>query len=643
MTTHRVAVLMLWSAGAALAQQGLLRSDAWTGSLDVRNRWVSDIGGSSQAYRSVVNLGEGPRLFDVDLRFSRPGARWADSASLTMNSWGGDPYNTVHFAVEKKGLYDLRFDYRNIAYFNDLPSFANPLLGDGVTLSQRSLDTQRRQMEVDLELWPTRTFSPFVGVSSYSGRGRGVTTFVSGGNEFAVDTDLDDQLLTARGGVTASGERWSLILEQGFTDFSDGQEVSWDRSPNLGNRKFPLLGQDLVLDRLLQQYAADGRGLFSRAVVQARPWSRLAVTGQFIYSQPKINVTQEAAPEGEFVYLPLLAPYSFALERSVAQASRPRSSGNWTTEIRLHRRLRMVQSWYTDQFHVAGSAAISQILNTTPELSIEDQLDRRLVLDYNQNQVDLIFEPDRRISIRAGHRYAWGDAETPPPSFDLRPEPKTRGAMRRHVGLASVAARLAGGRLRIGVQAEVSSASEIYFRTGLRDYWRGKLRASYRILPTLTVQSSFTAFENHNDDSQIELDTKSQQLSAGFSWTPRAQRDWSVAADYTRSTLTSKVLTIQLPFYGTDFAHYRDDGHFGSVYIQTGLVYSVRLQAGGSLFIGSGSRPTRFYTPQVELDGRVSERVRWVGEWRWYGFSETVYPVEDFRTHTFSAGIRLSL
>ncbi len=110
MTTHRVAVLMLWSVGAAPAQQGLLQSDAWTGSIDVRNRWVSDIAGNSQVYRSVVNLGEGPRLFDANLRFSRPGSRWADSASLSMNSWGGDPYNTVHFAAEKKGLYDLRFD-----------------------------------------------------------------------------------------------------------------------------------------------------------------------------------------------------------------------------------------------------------------------------------------------------------------------------------------------------------------------------------------------------------------------------------------------------------------------------------------------------------------------------------------------------
>ena len=67
------------------------------------------------------------------------------------------------------------------------------------------------------------------------------------------------------------------------------------------------------------------------------------------------------------------------------------------------------------------------------------------------------------------------------------------------------------------------------------------------------------------------------------------------------------------------------------------------MKAGGSLFVSSGSRPTRFYTPHVELDGRLGERLRWVGEWKWYGFSETIFALESFRTHTISAGLRFSV
>jgi hypothetical protein len=637
MTLHRALLLLLCSAGSAAAQ-----SDVWSGSLDLRNRWVTDVSGSSQTYRSVVNLGEGPRLFDADLLFSRPGARWADDAFLTLNSWGGDPYNTARFGAEKKGLYDLRMDYRNIAYFNNLPSFANPLLDSGVTLSQRAYDINRRQFDVALHLWPGRRWSPFANLSRSSGDGRGVTIFVSDADEFAVDADIEDRLLTARAGLTASGKRWSVTAEQGASDFTDSQAVYWNGDTNPGNRRTPFVGRDLALNQLLQQYAVDGSGLFSRAIVQAQPWSRLSLTGQFLYSQPKIDVTQRSEAEGQLVHLPFLAPYSLFTEQSVAQASRPRPSANWSTELRLNRRVRIIQSWYTDRLHVAASAAVTQLFNIAPELVIEDVSAPRLAVSYSRNQTDLVFEPDPRFSIRAGHRYVWGEAQTTAPEFDLRLEPKAQAALRRHVGLASAAARLLEGRLRVGLQAEYSPGSQAYFRTALDRYRRVKLRASYRLFPTLTLLSSLTHFRNRNDDPEIDLETESRQFSAGFSWAPQGS-DFSVVADYTRSSLTSRILAIQLPFFGTDFANYQDEGHAGSLYLQTAAARGTRLKAGGSLFVGSGSRPTRFYTPQVELDGRLSERIRWVGEWKWYGFGEKLYPVEDFRTHTVSAGVRFSL
>ncbi len=44
---------------------------------------------------------------------------------------GGDPYNTLRVDVQKNGWYRLTADYRSIAYFNFLPTFANPALNQG--------------------------------------------------------------------------------------------------------------------------------------------------------------------------------------------------------------------------------------------------------------------------------------------------------------------------------------------------------------------------------------------------------------------------------------------------------------------------------------------------------------------------------
>src|SRR5689334_12386698 len=64
-----------------------------TGSVDVGYRWLTDIRGNFQSYRSIINLGEGPKLFGAD--FVLQGKRFFDRVDVNGFGWGGDPYNTV--------------------------------------------------------------------------------------------------------------------------------------------------------------------------------------------------------------------------------------------------------------------------------------------------------------------------------------------------------------------------------------------------------------------------------------------------------------------------------------------------------------------------------------------------------------------
>src|SRR5262249_25551838 len=102
-------------------------AEQWlTGSIDFGYRWVTDVRGNFQQYRSVVNLAEGPKLFGVDFTLTDPKHRLFDRLDARAYGWGGDPYNTAHVNARKQGIYDFNFDYRNIAYFNAVPTFANP-------------------------------------------------------------------------------------------------------------------------------------------------------------------------------------------------------------------------------------------------------------------------------------------------------------------------------------------------------------------------------------------------------------------------------------------------------------------------------------------------------------------------------------
>src|SRR6185295_6393226 len=156
-STMRLASLLFISiamlAQTAPEEKPVPAERSLTGSVDLGYRWISGVGGSFDTYRSIVDLGEGPKLFGVDLTLAQPGNKFFDRAEIHGNNWG-DPYNTARARIVKTGIYDFSADYRNIAYFNFLPSFANPLIDRGVILNERSFDIHRRMANFNLELRP---------------------------------------------------------------------------------------------------------------------------------------------------------------------------------------------------------------------------------------------------------------------------------------------------------------------------------------------------------------------------------------------------------------------------------------------------------------------------------------------------------
>ena len=91
---------------------------------------------------------------------------------------------------------------------------------------------------------------------------------------------------------------------------------------------------------------------------------------------------------------------------------------------------------------------------------------------------------------------------------------------------------------------------------------------------------------------------------------------------------------------------YRENSHIITSLVNVDLPQihklSPKLTAGGSFFLSSGSRPTNYYQPNAKLSLPMGKKVSWFAEWRYYGFAEPFYSYEDFRTHTITAGVRIS-
>ncbi len=173
-----------------------------------------------------MNLGSGPKLLGTDFTITDPKHRLFDQIRVRAYSWGDEPYETFHLDARKSKLYDFNADYRDLAYFNYLPSYADPLLSTrGIVLNEQSFDTRRHFGSFSLDLLPGNWIIPYFAYDRDSGSGRGATTFVSDANEFPVPNTMYDRTSLYRGGVRIELKRFHVTLEEGGTTFRNNQAV----------------------------------------------------------------------------------------------------------------------------------------------------------------------------------------------------------------------------------------------------------------------------------------------------------------------------------------------------------------------------------------------------------------------------------
>ena len=621
------------------------------GSFDFGYRWVA-LGGSPQSYRSVVNLGEGPKLIGLEFTILNPKKRGFDRLSARANGWGGDPYNTAHLDVSKRAIYDFSADYRDIAYFNALPTFANPLAPAG--FNEQSFDTHRRMAKIDLTLFPGRHVIPYLSFDRNSGYGHGVTTWVQDANdEFAVPTLQRDSSNNYRGGVRLEFNRYHLTLEEGGTTFKNDDQASAS-GVNPGDRTTLLSGQTLVLNTLQQAYGIRGTSKYSKLLVTVSPSSWIDLSGQFLYSEPKTNIQYTDGAVGNFALLSSLLFYSGQRDLGTGAANAPHVSGNAGFELRPFKRLRIVESWITDHYHDAAFSLVAeQILftgtlpgertGTIPGQTLTSAMNALEVVNNNQEQVDVLLDVTSKLTLRGGFRHVWGDASVRAGLIDPL-GPQIGGELSRNVGLAGLTFR-PSQRFSLNLDYEGAATDRTYFRTSLYNYQRVRARARYQLNAALSVQANFTLLNNQNPTPGIQNDFQSRDNSVSLYWTPGGGKRISVVAEYDRSSMRSNVDYLGL-FFAPGVSSYLDNAHTASSTVDLALPtiagMAPKISMGGSLMISNGTRSSRYYQPLGRLSLPLQKHVSWNTEWRWYGFGEQLYLFEGFRAHVFMTGLRLT-
>ncbi len=610
-----------------------------TGWIDLGYRWDTGVGGSFDTYRSIINLGSGPKLLGTDFTLADPKHRFFDTIQVRADTWGDEPSSAVHLEAKKSGVYDFNADYRDFAYYNFLPSYADPLLSSGVVLDEQSFDTRRKIAALSLDIRPGHWWTPYFGWDHDSSSGTGATVFVSDGNNYPVPNTLRDSTDLYRGGVRFEKPHFHVTLEEGGTAFKSDQSLYQNPgSTNYGNFSGPIFGQTLDLTSLLATYGIGGSSAYSKALLTANPTSWLDIYGQFLYSQPATNVQYQQTDAGNLYLQSQILFYSSEQNLTNAAAEQPHTSGSLGAEIRPTKRLRIVESWLTDRLHDAGSA------ESTQSLLLASVLATTLASNYSQEAVDVFYQATQKLTLRGGYRYVWGDASyafLPPAGLASSAEEQ----LRQNIGVGSATFR-PSQKISITGEVEGASSSGVYFRTSLYNYQKVRAQVHYQPLPSLSVSADFTLLNNQNPLAGTNYDYSSSQESLSLYWAPKSSKIFDIQGTYSRSDLRSNIDYLDPGTLSQQVSRYRDNAHTGTALIDLtwphGKRFTPKLAAGGSFFISSGSAPTSYYQPQAKLWLPLGKHMSWFSEWRYYGYGEAFLLYEGFRTHLVTTGVRFT-
>jgi hypothetical protein len=618
------------------------------GTIDLGARWVSGVGGDMDTYRSIVNLDSGFRLVNLDLKFDPPPKdnNVADSFILQLHDIG-DPYNSVRLDMKRNRIYEFTGSYFNIAYFNDLPSYANPTLATtGAFLDQRAYDTQVRNFSNELVLFPGYWFQPYVAYERNSEFGTGISDLVeSTQNNYPLVNQVQWGQSTFRGGVRIQLPKFHATFEQGATAFKDDEGL-YTNGPGLGDRTSPYLGQQLSLNDAWAAYYVRGDGDFTKGFATFSPFTWADLYGQIYYSDPHTTSNLNQLAQGNIPGVPPdLLFYATEFDQLYGSAAMPRTSGSLSGEFRFLKRLRLREVFDTDEFHSDGASTLAEMfynLSGTALTTLNAAAVTRLEVIQKRTQTEALVDVTKRLMLRAGWRYEWGSALLGA-GLASTTSPYETGQLKRYVGLAGVQFRPTQ-KLVLNADYEQSDGVKTFYRTGLQDYL--KLRALARLtLPwNLFLSLSENYLNNKNPDPASQAAFRSDVESASLQWMPAGAKHVSLIADYTHSEIRSDISYLVLVPYATDLSLYVDNANTGSLMAEFTLpgkgAVVPKLSFGGSLVTTAGSRPSRYYQPLAKLLVPITPKVHLYAEWQWYDLNQPFYMYEGFRAHTILSGVR---
>jgi hypothetical protein len=498
--------------------------------LEAGFRWL-DLKGSSEMYRTQINERGGLliRSFTMSTADFEGHTSLADRFRVDASDLGSGPAQSIRMEASRAGAYRLRFGYRSADAFSALPAFANPLLSQGITPGQHTLDRTRRMFDIDLELTPDKAIVPFIGYTSNDNRGPGSTTYHIGQDEFRLLQDLHERDREIRAGASFHFASVYGQLTEGWRNFRGNESLTLAPGAGNGNNLDPVLGTPVTAGTITRNDTTHVKTPFTNFYITGDVLKRLRLIGNYARFSAESNGSENESDAGSFTSFAISRFYNGLSESASSNAKNRTWRGGGRAEIALAPNVDLLAGFQKEHRELDGVALIDTVFLQSITFAGFDRRDVETILnatsavDRNETYWNAAISA-RSIgpfAMRAEFRETKQDITVSPDLSEIVVPGSQGGDFSRTIDTVDVSGTYAYSGLLLGAAIRRDSADATIFRTDYLDRSRLRLRAGYTT-PKKHVRAGITAERTtqHNDLPDTGYDARLRQYTGDVEVAP---------------------------------------------------------------------------------------------------------------------------
>jgi hypothetical protein len=498
-------------------------------SLELGYQWV-DVSGNEGMFRTQANEKQGLllRSFSLTSFDSSTGSKLYDRLQIDAADLGASPQGYFRLQAGLARTYNLSLLYRHSEIYSALVDFANPLLEDGVQLSQHTLDRNSDSVDLNVEFIPGGTLTPLFGYRWMQYRGPGTTTVHTGQDEFRLKSDFKETTQEVSGGVGFHFGTFAGSVVQGWRIFDSGEDARLVSGAGGGNNAKPVLGRDITLSSYTRSTDSGGTFPMTNAYVSGMVTRGVRVVGSYTRADMDSDTQDSVAGAGSLASFKLARFYTGFTESVQARSE----SLNWRGELRVEWEpldgLQLLAGYTKRHRDQDGWATFADMFANTVNFSGADPKTINTLLTANT----AMQRDENVLEVKASTRnlgpvQLWGaygsskqDLTVTPDAAEIVVPGGQGGDFSREVKLYSAGATVAFSGLKLGLDWKKDDADQAIVRTDYLNQERWRARLSWTAGSFLQLVGTAERIEAENPTAGIDRDATTKHWAGDLELTP---------------------------------------------------------------------------------------------------------------------------